>query len=181
MKFNMSENNEFDEGNKAARKMLYCLLFALLPFLLIVLIYIQHQTSGIFNDIAFKTIELPAIHSSKSPVLSRVMDLYVKTSPALAFIAFLITRKHLRLKKGKSFSQAITVHVLFTFLYALLIYVFLFTNTELTTSAKLLAFMSKNDFYLTFFYVSLYSGIYIFSYLYMWFCIGTYRLFKERW
>ncbi|EDC8062304.1 colicin immunity protein, partial [Salmonella enterica subsp. enterica serovar Bareilly] len=40
--------------------------------------------------------------------------------------------------------------------------------------------MSENDLFLLFFYISLYAGIYIFSYLYLWFCVGTFRAFKER-
>lgn len=176
----MNKHNEFHEGNRIAKKMFCFLLVALLPFLLIVAIYVINPTSGILNDVALKTIELPAIYSAKSPLLSKVMDVYVKTSPFVAFALFLLTYKKLRLKENKSAYEIIVVHVLFTIFYALFVYVFLFTDTELTTSAKLLKVMSTNDFYLTFFYVSLYAGIYVFSYLYMWFCIGTYRVFKER-
>lgn len=176
----MSEGCEFYVGNKIVRKMFYFLFFAFLPFLFIFFIYIQYPLSGILNEIVSKVINLPAIYSSKSPVFSRVMSLYLKTAPAFAIVFFLFSFKLLKLKKGSVFSQAISVLVLFTLFYVILIYIFLFTNTNLTTSVKILAFMSKNDIYLSFFYVTLYSGIYILSFLYLWFCVGTYRLFKER-
>ncbi|EBW8699047.1 colicin immunity protein, partial [Salmonella enterica subsp. diarizonae serovar 16:z10:e,n,x,z15] len=70
--------------------------------------------------------------------------------------------------------------LLFTIIEIIIAYVFLFTNTELTTSSKLFRLMSENDLFLLFFYISLYAGIYIFSYLYLWFCVGTFRAFKER-
>lgn len=176
----MNKRNEFYEGNIIAKKMFCVLLTALLPFLLIFAIYVINPTSVILNDVALRTIELPAIYSSKSPLLSKVMDLYVKTSPFVSFAFFLLTYKKLRLKENKSLYEILVVYVLFTIFYALFIYVFLLTNTELTTSAKLLKLMSTNDFYLTFFYVSLYAGVYIFSYIYLWFCIGAYRALKER-
>ncbi|ENA2179267.1 colicin immunity protein Cui, partial [Escherichia coli] len=60
------------------------------------------------------------------------------------------------------------------------IYAFLFADTELTSSAKMLKLMSVNIILLSFFYISLHSIIFIFSYLYFWFCIGSYRSFKEK-
>ncbi|HFO4632344.1 TPA: colicin immunity protein Cui, partial [Escherichia coli] len=55
-----------------------------------------------------------------------------------------------------------------------------FADTELTSSAKMLKLMSVNIILLSFFYINLYSIIFIFSYLYFWFCIGSYRSFKEK-
>lgn len=161
---------------------MFCfLLAALLPFLLIIVIYVINPTSDILNDIALKTIEFPAIYSSKSPLLSKVMDVYVKTSPFVAIFLFLNTYKSLRLKREKSEWYLLRVSFLFTFFYAILIYLFLCTDTELTSSAKMLKLMSVNDFFLSFFYISLYSIVFMFTYLYLWFCIGTFRAFKERW
>lgn len=173
--------NEIDEGNKIAKKMLYFLLFAILPFLGIFFLYINDPEAPILNAIAASTSNLPAVLSFNNPLLSKVMDVYTKTSPLFAFVLFMVSYKNLSLKKESSACKALVILVLFTVFYAILIYSFLFTNTELTKSAKLLKLMSINDFYLAFFYVSLYSGIYIFSYLYMWFCIGTFRVVKERW
>ncbi|MBJ2640121.1 colicin immunity protein Cui, partial [Salmonella enterica subsp. enterica serovar Typhimurium] len=53
------------------------------------------------------------------------------------------------------------------------------TDTELTLSSKTFVLMSKNDLFLSFFYITLYIGIYIFTYLYFWFLIGTYKLFTR--
>lgn len=177
----MNTYNEFNEGNKAAKKMLFFLLPAILPFLLILFIYINNPKSPLLHVVLCYTKNFPAIMSSNSPLLSKVMDTYVKTAPLMAFIMFLRTHGGLKLKNNNTPHQTLLIYVLFSILYAILIYVFLFKNTELTESSKLLKLMSKHDIYLTFFYISLYAGIYVFSYLYMWFCIGTYKFYRERW
>ncbi|EKF0883672.1 colicin immunity protein [Salmonella enterica subsp. enterica] len=176
----MKTHNEIDEGNKIAKKMFYFLLISILPMLLIIATYIYNPTSGMLKYIELKASDLPSIYSLKNSILSKTLSTYVKTAPFVAFILFLTSHKNLRLKKDSSVHKALTIQVLFSIFYAILIYTFLLTNTELTKSAKLLKLMSTNDFYLSFFYISLYSGIYVFSYLYMWFFIGTYRILKER-
>ncbi|HHR4183623.1 colicin immunity protein Cui [Citrobacter cronae] len=130
--------------------------------------------------IALKTSDLPNIYSLKTPAFSKTLSLYVKTAPFAAIFLFFNTYKNLRLKKDKSPWHLLKINILFTLFYAILIYLFLFTNTELTSSAKMLKLMSVNSILLSFFYISLYSIIFIFTFLYFWFCIGSYRAFKER-
>lgn len=177
----MKTHNEIDEGNKIAKKMFYFLFIAILPIFLIIAMYIYNPTSNILKYVELRASDLPAIYSLKNPILSKTLSVYVKTAPFVAFILFLISHKNLRLKKDSSAPKALITQILFSIFYATLIYTFLLTNTELTKSARLLKLMSINDFYLSFFYISLYAGIYVFSYLYMWFFIGTCRILKERW
>jgi uncharacterized integral membrane protein len=177
----MNTYNEFNEGNNAAKKMLFFLIPAILPLLLIFFIYANNPESQFLHSVLFYTKSLPAIISSNSPTLSKVMDAYVKTAPFMAFVIFLRTHSGLKMKNSNTASHTLLIYLLFSILYAVIIYVFLFTDTELTESVKLLKLMSTNELYLTFFYISLYSGIYVFSYLYLWFCIGTYKLYRERW
>ncbi|WBF46785.1 colicin immunity protein Cui [Serratia rubidaea] len=177
----MDVKNEVDEGAQVAKVMFLVLFVALLPFFFIIGIYVQDPTSIMLNNVASITSHLPAIHSLKSPLLSKVMDVYVKTSPFVAFVLFLITQKRLKLKKDNSKWYLLRVFILFSLFYTVLIYSFLFTNKELTNSAKILNLMSTNDIFLSFFYISLYCVIFLFTYLCLWFFIGTIRAFKERW
>lgn len=176
----MKTYNEIDEGNKIAKKMFYILLIAILPILLIIAMYLYNPTSNILNYIELRGSNLPAIYSVKNLLLSKALSFYVKTSPFTATFLFLNTYKNLRLKRDKPAWHLLRINVLFTLFYAILIYLFLCTDTELTNSAKLLKLMSANNIFLSFFYISLYSIIFMFTYLYLWFCIGTYRAFKER-
>ncbi|HCB9695576.1 TPA: colicin immunity protein Cui, partial [Escherichia coli] len=169
-----------DKGNKIATKMFYFLIISLIPMFSIIIIYIHNPTSNILNYIALRANDLPAIYSQNTPVFSKTLSLYVKTAPFTAILLFLNTCKNLRLKNDKSPWQLLKINIFFTFFYAILIYAFLFADTELTSSAKMLKLMSVNIILLSFFYINLHSIIFIFSYLYFWFCIGSYRSFKEK-
>lgn len=160
--------------------MLCFLLISLIPLLMIFSVYLNNPNSSFLNSISVVTRNLPAIISANNPILSKSMDTYTKTAPLLALFIFFRTCKTLKLKNSKSQWEAFGILIAFTAFYTIMIYLFLFTDTELTTSGKLLNLLSTNDLFLCFFYVSLYCGIYIFSYLYFWFIIGTYNLFKER-
>ncbi|EEQ2361588.1 colicin immunity protein Cui [Escherichia coli] len=176
----INKHHQTDKGNKIATKMFYFLIISLIPMFSIIIIYIHNPTSNILNYIALRANDLPAIYSQNTPVFSKTLSLYVKTAPFTAILLFLNTCKNLRLKNDKSPWQLLKINILFTFFYAILIYAFLFTDTELTSSAKMLKLMSVNIILLSFFYISLHSIIFIFSYLYFWFCIGSYRSFKEK-
>lgn len=176
----MNTTPEMDETNKAVIKMLWFLSLAIIPLFVVFVIYINNSHVEILNFIASSTINLPAVMSAKSPLLSKVMDVYVKTAPVFAFLVFLMTHEFLRLKREKSVWKALKIYVCFTIFYTIYIYTFLFANTELTTSAKLLKLASMNNFFLLIFYICLYAAIYSLTYLYLWMGIGIYRKFKER-
>ncbi|MDU7483723.1 MAG: colicin immunity protein Cui [Hafnia alvei] len=176
----MKVNEKFEEGNRAAKKMLYALLILIVPILILSGLYIINPSSYVFYAIYDSTKNLPAILSQNNLLLSKSMDIYTKTAPLMAFFVFLLTYKKLCLRNDVSFLKITFLFLLFTIIEIIIIYVFLFTNTELTTSSKLFRLMSENNLFLLFFYISLYAGIYIFSYLYLWFCVGTFRAFKER-
>ncbi|EBR8574737.1 hypothetical protein DOV67_24920 [Salmonella enterica subsp. enterica serovar Java] len=40
--------------------------------------------------------------------------------------------------------------------------------------------MSQNDYFLLFFFISLYASIYILSFMLLWFLVGSYKVIKER-
>ncbi|OON37139.1 hypothetical protein BTJ39_20675 [Izhakiella australiensis] len=69
------------------------------------------------------------------------------------------------IKNNKSTYFIIRLFLLYSILCLVIVYTFLFCNHELTTSGRLLRFISKNDYFLTFFYIGLYAG-FIFLYLY---------------
>nr|WP_241391693.1 colicin immunity protein Cui [Yersinia frederiksenii]ULG19814.1 colicin immunity protein [Yersinia frederiksenii] len=173
----MSEKNE---ANTAAKIMYWVLLVASLPLLVIFFVYINNPDSPALHSIANITRELPANSSSKSPLLSKVMDVYCKSAPFFGLVCFLLSRKHLKTKENKAISYLMTLAFLYSIFYFIFIHSFLFSPYELTTGGKLLRLMSLNDYFLTFFYISLYAGIYSFTYLYFLVLFGTYLAVKER-
>lgn len=176
----MSITPEMEETNKAVKKMLWLLVLALIPLFITFVIYLINPYSETFNFIARSAINLPAVMSANSPLLSKVMDVYVKTAPVFAFLAFLMTHKKLNFKHNRSIGYTLKIYLYFTIFYAIMIYAFLFSDTELTEKTKLLKLASMNDVFMLILYVILYSATYMFGYLYLWFTIGIYREIKER-
>ncbi|OON37138.1 hypothetical protein BTJ39_20670 [Izhakiella australiensis] len=56
----------------------------------IFILYLYDPISPFLNAISTSTRNLPAVLSAKNPLLSKVMDVYTKTSPLLCF--FIITQ-----------------------------------------------------------------------------------------
>lgn len=163
--------------NKTPQKILFSLLLLLSPFALILFSY--NNAPIPFLEKITTYLSLPGFHSLNNPHLSEAFNLYVHTAPLAAISFFIFTRKELELKPKSSPLRALKILTPFTILYISMIYCFLLTDTELTLSSKTFVLMSKNDLFLSFFYITLYIGIYIFTYLYFWFFIGTYKLFTR--
>ena len=173
--------NKMEREIEIIKKVFVYLIIALSPFALIIGVYVYDPTSIFLQEIALRTSHLPAVYSSKSPLFSVVMSLYLKTAPFFAVIVYLMIFKNIPLKKKASRWYLLWLYFLFTVLYFIIIYVFLCTEQELTHSGRLLKLMSMNDIFLSFFYISFYSSIFMITYLYILFGVGTYRAFIERW
>ncbi|WP_373275767.1 MULTISPECIES: colicin immunity protein Cui [Serratia] len=180
MRVNMNMYHEIEDGNNIAKKMLCILLVALVPLLLIAAVYYINPKSYFLQGVSEYTTFLPAIVSSNNPLFSKVMDVYLKTSPLFSLFFFFSFYKRLKLKSNQSVSKLLVTFICFTVFYVCLIYGFLFTNIELTNSVRTLKAMSTNDITLLLFYITLYAGIYVFGCLYLWFGIGTVKAFKAR-
>ncbi|EBJ7106727.1 colicin immunity protein [Salmonella enterica] len=173
----MNKRNEDKREKNISIKLFSYLFTFLLPFIPIILFYFYNSESDIIKNITTTLSNIPGFHSLKNPTLSYLLNTYIHTAPLTAFLLFLFTHKQLKLKKEKSPFKALTILFLFSLFYLIMIYCFLLINTELTHSSKILKLMSLNNFFLSFFYISLYCGIFLFTYLYLWFFIGTYKLF----
>ncbi|PVW18341.1 colicin N immunity protein [Klebsiella pneumoniae] len=168
---------DIKDRNKISKKISSSLLLLLSPFALIFFSYNNAPIPLLEKIIAY--LSLPGFHSLNNPPLSEAFNLYVHTAPLAAISLFIFTHKELELKPKSSPLRALKILTPFTILYISMIYCFLLTDTELTLSSKTFVLMSKNDLFLSFFYITLYIGIYIFTYLYFWFLIGTYKLFTR--
>lgn len=168
------------EANETGKRMLYFLVIGIIPLLMIFIFHVTSPESLVLNAIANSTSNLPVIFSAKSLLLSKVMAAYTKTAPLLAIIFFLSSFRMMDIRKDRTTIVLVKSLILYYILYFIFIYVSLFRNHEITTSGRLLRFISQNDYLLTLFYGTLYSGIYIFTVLLFWFSIGVYKALKER-
>lgn len=176
----MTNTQNLKAENKVAKLMLFILVIGILPLVGILTFYILFPDSQTIEAIAIDTNELPAITSINNPLLSKVMDVYTKTAPLLALVFFLISYKKITIRKDKANIQLIKSLSLYYILFFIIFYITYCFNHELTTSGRLLRTFSNNDYTLTFFYITLYSGLYIFTSMFFWFSIGTYKIIMER-
>lgn len=84
----MKVSEKFEEGNRAAKKMLYTLFVLIVPILIFSGLYIKNPSSHFFYAIYDSTKNLPAILSQNNLLLSKSMDIYTKTAPLMAFLFF---------------------------------------------------------------------------------------------
>ncbi|HHP3384538.1 TPA: colicin immunity protein Cui [Salmonella enterica subsp. enterica serovar Muenchen] len=160
---------------------MFCiLLLGITPILILFYCYLKNPDTYFFHTILTYTDSFPEITSSKNPTISKIISLYIKTAPFIAFISFLKIYKDVSIRKDNSTVKLLTSLILYIIFYTTTIFLFLFHNHELTTSGKLLRIMSQNDYFLLFFFISLYASIYILSFMLLWFLVGSYKVIKER-
>ncbi|HDN4557770.1 TPA: colicin immunity protein Cui [Salmonella enterica subsp. enterica serovar Birkenhead] len=168
------------KNDNATTYMLCILALGITPILILFFCYLKKPDAYFFHTILIYTDFLPEITSSKNTTISKIISLYIKTAPFIAFISFLKIYKNISIRKDNSTIKLLTNLTLYIFFYIITIYLFLFCSHELTTSGKLLRVMSQNDYFLLLFFISLYASIYILSFMLLWFLVGSYKLIKER-
>lgn len=170
-----------EKKNKAANNILYFfMLIGVVPLIIIFGIYLHNPESQLLNNIAARTGSLPAVISSNSPLMTKVMDVYCKSAPLLALILFIFLMKKPRVIKTANRCALIRSCLLSPFFYLFFIYMFLFRNLELTTAGRPVRLISDHDFTLLLFYVFLYLSIFLLTYGMFFIPVIAYKLYKER-
>ncbi len=144
--------------NKDLNRMLFLITFAgIIPLIIIFITYTSNPNFYLIRIIFDNTQNIPSVISSYNPVMTKVMDIYGKSAPLLAFIAFIMLFKHTRTTKitdrKKNHNSLYTVPL---FVYFLCLFFLLWHNFELTTSGRPVRLMSENDLTLLIFYICLY-------------------------
>ena len=168
-------------SNVEANKLLYIFMFiGIVPLLIIFGIYLNNSDSQLLNNIAARTGIFPAVTSSNNPLMTKVMDIYCKSSPLLALLLFVLSIKKRRVIKTTNRGTLIRSCLLSPFAYLFFIYLFFFRNLELTTAGRPARLMSSNDITLLLFYIFLYLAIFFLTYGILYIPVVAYKLFKER-
>lgn len=156
---------KINNNNAIANKILYWFLFlGLLPLGFIFIIYSHNPASPLLYHFAEIAGSFPAFISSSNPVMSKVMDLYCKTSPLLAALLFTTLIKYKRDIKVSNKRNTIKSALGSMLLSVVILYVILFHNFELTTMGRPIRNMASSDFSLLIIYVCLYFLIFMLTY-----------------
>lgn len=176
----MIDEHSIDIDNRQANKLLYLfMVIGVIPLLCILAVYYKNPDNLILQTIATSTKNTPSITSSYNPLMTKVMDIYCKTAPFLAFILFITTYKTRKLSRKLDRKTLIKSCVLSPLFYAAAIYLLYARNFDLMTSGRA-RLMADNNINLVIFYSMLYLSIFFMTYAFFYFPIIAYRLFKER-
>lgn len=173
--------SEEREDNRYANKMLYLITLAgIIPLLIIYLTYMFSPDAYFISAVYENTKNIPAVISSYNPVMTKVMDIYDKSAPLLAFVTFILLLQHRKLETIKNREKLIIASIFSPFFYAFYAYFFLWQDFELTTAGRTVRWMSENDFTLLIFYICLYYASFFMTYALCYVPVGSYKLWKER-
>lgn len=167
--------------NKQLNNILSCIAFAgIIPFFIIFIIYKSNPNLYSTHIIPDSIINIPSVISSYNPIMTKLMDIYGKSAPLLAFITFILQFRHRKLEKEINREKLITACILIPFIYVFYAYFFLWNNFELTTSGRTVRWMSENDFTLLFFFICMYYCSFFMTYILCYVPVAVYKLWKER-
>lgn len=160
------------ESGIAERKLFMTLAVGLCPLFLLFCYFKLNPTAQLFE----LGVEITKIHpiniSSDNILLSSVLGLYCKLALFFAFYFVIKYRSHLRLKlSGVGLYSIIVRFFLFSIVYAIYIYMFIFCSLDVSHGNRLLKFLSSNDYFLFVYYVITFTGIYLFTSLFLWFLV----------
>lgn len=176
----MINEQSIKANNRKANNILYLfMVIGVIPLICILVIYYKNPDNPLLQTIATGTESIPSITSSYNPLMTKVMDIYCKTAPFLAFILFIMTFKTRKLIKKLDQKKLIKACVLSPLFYAVAIYLLYVRNFDLMTSGRA-RLIADNNINLLIFYSMLYLSIFFMAYAFFYFPIITYRLFKER-
>lgn len=177
----MRDDKQIEKSNNTINTLFYLFLCTgIIPLLIIFCIYMHNPESPILSAIVSSTKDLPEITSNKSPLMTKVMDVYCKTAPLLAIIWFICSLKFVIPNKIAEKKLVLRACVIYPFFYLFIIYPYLFTNRELTTSGIPFKTMSTNNYSLLLVYVIIYLSILCLTYCFFLIPLLLYKIKKER-
>lgn len=176
-----NEMSEKQKDNRYANRILYLItLTGITPLLMIFLTYFFSPDAYVIRAVYDNTQNIPSVISAFNPVMTKVMDIYGKSAPILAFVTFILLFRYRKLETIKNREKLITASIFSPFLYAFYAYFFLWGNFELSTAGRTVRWMSENDFTLLIFYICLYCSSFFITYALCYVPVGVYKLWKER-
>lgn len=172
------EVNNLIMHNKITTDMLLVMSLGLTPLVLIVII--NYLNADLLVALETHAHIIPSVISSNNYILSKSMDMYIKTGPLLAVLFTIFKSNHFNIKPNSPTVSLIISIFLYYIIYIVFIYLIIFSDHDIATSGRLLKIMASNDYSLIVFYAAMYTSTYILTVMLFWFSIGVCRELKKR-
>lgn len=142
----MTEDESIRNGQQISKYLFLILFIGLIPFIAIFILLTLNPDIKIFITIADLTRDWPGMTSAHNPLMSKIMDVYLKFYPFFSFISIIITFKYTIPKDNTHILKSIFAALLMIALGALLVYYISYCNHELTREFRFHRIISYSDF-----------------------------------
>lgn len=161
-----------------------CLLIALIglaPLIVIFFIFKISPDKEIFNKLLETTKDINVNTSSNNILLSKPLGIYTRF--AFLFSVFFVFKYHneIKFKKGVVGFKTVIVRLIpFSIVYFIYMYGIAFSNTDVADGNKFLKLISSNDYLLLSYYIVSFTGVYVFSLIFILLLIKIPSIYKEK-
>jgi hypothetical protein len=156
----MTEDENIRNGQQISKHLFLILFIGLIPFIAIFILLTLNPYMKIFIAIADLTRNWPGMTSAHNPLMSKIMDVYLKSFPAFCLFYAFITFKYTIPKDNPHILKSIFAALLMIALVALLVYYISYCNHELTREFRFHRIISYSDFFMTLFFMLAFSAFY---------------------
>lgn len=159
----MTEDENIRNGKQISKYLFLILFIGLIPFIAIFILLTLDPDIKIFITIADLTRDWPGMTSAHNPLMSKIMDVYLKFFPTFCLFYAFITFKYTIPKDNPHILKSTFAGLFITSLGALMIYYTSYCNHELTREFRFHRIISHSDFFMTLFFMLSFSALYIIS------------------
>lgn len=157
-------------------KYLFSILFiGLIPFISIFFLLSLHPYMKIFTIIADLTHDWPGMSSAHNPLMSKIMDVYLKFYPIFSLISIILTLKYTTPKHNPHIFKSILASLFILALITLTTYYQSYLNHELTEEFLFHRLISHSNFFMMLYFMLSFSGLFLVGSLSVIGLIGTLR------
>ena len=169
------------ENVKKLEKNIFIILgLSLSPIIPIFIICALHPDSALLLQVIESTKYIPAITSREHFNISKILALYCKTAPLAALLCIAINFKRINLKISDELNRKIIICVISApILLFVKIWINIFCDLHLENGRKLLQIISRNEYFLLFYYFTNYAGVYCITFGCVAFILKIYPAYKK--
>lgn len=157
----MTEDESIRNGQQISKYLFLILFIGLIPFIVIFILLTLNPYIKIFITIADLTRDWPGMTSAHNPLMSKIMDVYLKFYPLFSFISIIITFKYTIPKDNPHILKSIFAGLFMLALIALITYYQSYCNHELTKEFKFQKLISHSDFFMMLYFMLVFSGLFL--------------------
>lgn len=169
-------NDKYSINGRQISKYLFVILFiGLIPFIGVFVALTFNPYIHPFILIADFTRDWPGMSSAHNPLMSKIMDVYLKFYPFFSLISIILTFKYTTPKHNPHIFKSVLASLFILALITLTTYYQSYFNHELTEEFLFKRLISHSDFFMMLYFMLSFSGLFLVGSLSIIGLIGTLR------